>query len=108
MDRLGRALATRTLPEALSHDPRHADGILAYIATGPSNGRAEGVNAKIRTITKRSYGFHGRWSLIALIFLCCSGIVVPLQHRVPDITLVERPPNGWLALLREVADLATV
>ena len=72
----------------------HTDGILAYIATGLSNGRAEGVNAKIRTITKRSYGFHGPWSLIALIFLCCSGIVVPLQHRVPDLTLVERPLNG--------------
>ena len=72
----------------------HADGILAYIATGLSNGRAEGVNAKIRTITKRSYGFHGPWSLIALIFLCCSGIAVPLQHRVPDLTLVERPLNG--------------
>jgi len=72
----------------------HADGILAYIATGLSNGRAEGVNAKIRTITKRSYGFHGPWSLIALIFLCCSGIAVPLQHRVPDLTLVEHPLNG--------------
>lgn len=72
----------------------HLDGILAYVATGLSNGRAEGMNAKVRTITKRSYGFHGPWSLIALIFLCCSGIVVPLQHRFPDLTLVANPLNG--------------
>jgi transposase len=64
----------------------HAEGILAYVATGLSNGLAEGMNAKVRTITKRSYGFHGPWSLIALIFLCCSGLVVPLQHRRPDVT----------------------
>jgi transposase len=72
----------------------HIEGILAYVATGLSNGRSEGINGKVRTITKRSYGFHGPWSLIALIFLCCSGIVVPLQHRFPDLTLVANPPNG--------------
>ncbi len=68
----------------------HAEGILAYVATGLSNGRAEGMNGKVRTITKRSYGFHGPWSLIALIFLCCSGLVVPLQHRLPDLTALRR------------------
>lgn len=64
----------------------HAEGILAYVATGLSNGRAEGMNGKVRTITRRSFGFHGPWSLIALIFLCCSGIVVPLPHHWPDVT----------------------
>lgn len=59
----------------------HADGILAYVATGLSNGRAEGLNGKVRTITRRSFGFHGPWSLVALIFLCCSGLVVSLPHR---------------------------
>jgi transposase len=34
------------------------DSILAYIQTGFSNGRAEGLNGRIRTITKRSFGFH--------------------------------------------------
>jgi transposase len=62
----------------------HADGILAYVATGLSNGRAEGLNGKVRTITRRAYGFHGPWSLVALIFLCCSGIVVTMPHRVPE------------------------
>lgn len=62
----------------------HAEGILAYVATGLSNGRAEGLNGKVRTITRRAYGFHGPWSLVALIFLCCSGIVVTLPHHWPD------------------------
>jgi transposase len=54
----------------------HLEGILAYVATGLSNGRTEGLNGKIRTITRRSYGFHSAQSLISLIFLCCSGIIL--------------------------------
>ena len=59
----------------------HLEGILAYVATGLSNGRAEGLNGKIRTITRRSFGFHGAPSLIALIFLCCSDITLLPVHR---------------------------
>lgn len=59
----------------------HLEGILAYVATGLSNGRTEGLNGKIRTITRRSFGFHSATSLIALIFLCCSGISLQPVHR---------------------------
>jgi len=59
----------------------HLEGILAYIATGLSNGRTEGLNGKIRTITRRSFGFHSATSLISLIFLCCSGINLQPVHR---------------------------
>ena len=59
----------------------HLEGILAYVATGLSNGRSEGLNGKIRTITRRSFGFHSAASLIALIFLCCSGITLLPVHR---------------------------
>ena len=54
----------------------HLDGIVAYVATGLSNGRAEGTNGKIRTITRRSFGLHSARSLIAMIFLCCSGLTL--------------------------------
>jgi transposase len=50
----------------------YAEGILAYVQTGLSNGRSEGINGKIRAITRRAYGFHSAQSLISLIFLCCS------------------------------------
>ena len=52
----------------------HFEGILAYIPERLNNGRTEGMNGKIRTITRRSFGFHSASNLIALIFLCCSGI----------------------------------
>jgi len=60
---------------------RHLEGILAYVASGLSNGRTEGLNGKIRTITRRSFGFHSATSLISLIFLCCSGITLRPAHR---------------------------
>ena len=59
----------------------HLEGILAYVATGLSNGRTEGLNGKIRTITRRSFGFHSASSLVALIYLCCSGITLQPVHR---------------------------
>jgi transposase len=51
-------------------------GILAYIRTGLSNGPTEGLNNKTRLITRRAYGFHSAQALIAMIFLCCGGIML--------------------------------
>jgi transposase len=62
----------------------HFEGILAYVQTRLSNGRTEGMNGKIRTITRRSYGFHSADNLIALIYLCCSGItLLPVLKFAP-------------------------
>lgn len=52
----------------------HLEGIVGYVATGLSNGRVEGLNGKARTITRRAFGFHRAHSLIAMLFLCCSGL----------------------------------
>jgi Transposase len=46
------------------------------IATGLSSGPTEGLNGKIRTLTRRAYGFHSARSLIGLIFLCCAGLTL--------------------------------
>jgi transposase len=69
----------------------HIEGIVAYVATGLSNGPAEGTNGKVRTITRRAYGFHRASSLIALLFLCCSGIVLMPLRRWPDVRLMPTP-----------------
>jgi transposase len=61
----------------------HLDGIIAYVATGLSNGPTEALNGKARTITRRSYGFHSATSLISMLFLCCSGIVLHPSHVTP-------------------------
>ena len=59
---------------------RHRDGILAAIRLGLSNGRLEGLNRRIRLISHRSFGFHSAQPLIALVYLCCSGIVIDLPR----------------------------
>ena len=65
---------------------KHSQGILAYVQTGATNGRVEGLNGKARTITRRSYGFHSASALIAMLFLCCSGISVSPFNARPEFT----------------------
>jgi transposase len=65
---------------------KHIDGVLGYVATGFSNGLSEGLNGKVRTITRRAYGFHGAHSLIGFIFLCCSGLTLCPVRTVPSQT----------------------
>jgi transposase len=52
------------------------DAILAAIRLGLSNGRMEGLNSKVRLLSHRSFGFHGPAPLIALIYLCCSQLII--------------------------------
>jgi transposase len=59
---------------------RHRAGILAAIRLGLSNGRLEGLNSRIRLISHRSFGFHSAAPLIALVYLCCAGIVISLPR----------------------------
>jgi transposase len=59
---------------------RHLDGILAAIRLGLTNGRLEGLNSRIRLISHRSFGFHSAAPLIALVYLCCAGIVIDLPR----------------------------
>jgi transposase len=59
---------------------RHQHGILAAIRLGLNNGRLEGLNSRIRLISHRSFGFHSATPLIALVYLCCSGILIPLPR----------------------------
>lgn len=59
---------------------KHIDGIVAYVTTGLTNARNEGLNGKVRVLTRRAFGFHDVWSLIALIRLCCSGLHLRPRH----------------------------
>ena len=59
---------------------RHRAGILAAIRLGLSNGRLEGLNSRIRLISHRSFGFHSAAPLIALVYLCCGGILIDLPR----------------------------
>jgi transposase len=57
---------------------QHRDGILAAIRLCISNGRLEGLNNKIGVIKHRAYGFHSAAALIAMVFLCCTKMVINL------------------------------
>ena len=60
---------------------KHKAGVLAAIELDLSNGRLEALNSKVRLISHRAYGFHSADALIAMIYLCCAGIQIPLPHR---------------------------
>lgn len=92
---------------------RHADGILAYVQTGLSNGRTEALNGKLRTLTRRAYGFHHPSSVIALIYLCCSGIrlrprrVYPACHIAKPSRNRPAPPRAQHRLRSQIAHRRT-
>jgi len=61
---------------------RHLEGIL--VTSRPASATpVEGLNGKIRTITRRAYGFHNAANLIAFIFLCCTGLVLRPVFKTP-------------------------
>ena len=78
--RLGVAVAAVPFIKLARTIRRHRAGILAAIRLGLSNGRLEGLNSRIRLISHRSFGFHSAAPLIALVYLCCSGILIDLPR----------------------------
>ena len=62
---------------------QHFDGILAYVKTRLTNGLVEGLNNKLRMITRRAFGFHSAEALIAILFLNSGGI--QLDPPLPGI-----------------------
>jgi transposase len=59
---------------------RYRAGILNAIRLGLNNGRLEGLNSRIRLISHRGFGFHSADPLIALVYLCCTRIVITLPR----------------------------
>jgi transposase len=60
------------------------DGILAAIRLGLTNSRLEGLHSKVRLLSHRSFGFHSPAPLVALIYLCASGIEIALPSFTPN------------------------
>lgn len=54
------------------------DRILAAVDLGLSNSKLEGLASKIRLINHRGYGHHSAAAVIAMIYLCCSGLTIQL------------------------------
>jgi transposase len=60
---------------------RNFEGIVAAVERGLSNSRLEGINARIRVIQRRGYGYHSVDALAAVIYLCLGGITVQLPTQ---------------------------
>jgi len=60
---------------------QYLDEIVAYIRWRVTNGLVEGLNNKARLLTRRAYGFHSAEAVLAMIMLCCSGIVIPPPRK---------------------------
>jgi transposase len=60
---------------------KHFDAVIAAVQLGLSNSLLEGVNSKIRVIQRRGYGHPTPESLMAMIYLCLSGIDIPLPTQ---------------------------
>jgi transposase len=56
----------------------HHQEILAAVDLGLSNSKLEGLNSKIRLVNHRGYGHHSAAAVIAMIYLCCSGLTITL------------------------------
>jgi transposase len=59
----------------------HRDGILAAIRLGVTNARVEGLNNRVRLITRRAFGFHSAHAAAALVMLSCGPIDLVLPHE---------------------------
>lgn len=60
---------------------RNEEYILNTIKYGLSNARIEATNNKIKLVIRRSYGFRNLQNMLDMIYLCCSGLVIPLPGR---------------------------
>ena len=83
---VGRAAITKQVVQVAdirklqSYRKRHPF-VVAAVELGLSNSRLEGINAKIRLIQRRGYGYHSVDALAASIYLCLGGITVQLPTR---------------------------
>jgi len=55
----------------------HRDGILAWTKLRVTNGALEGMNNKVRAISRRAFGFRTTWTYIANIYHCCAALPLP-------------------------------
>jgi transposase len=66
---------------------RHKHAILVAIGHGLSNGRVEGINTKIRLLTRIAYGFRNPHALINLAMLHLGGYTLHLPWQTSPHTL---------------------
>jgi hypothetical protein len=77
---------------------RHRDQILAAVELSLSNSKLEGLNSKIRLINHRGYGHHSPAAVIAMIYLCGSGLTITLptgRRGDPETQVSSARSRAW-------------
>ena len=74
---------------------RHFDNILNAIRYQVNSSRSEATNTTIKALIATARGFRNTDNMIALIYLRCSDLVVPLNNRY-------RPTHEEMQSLREL------
>jgi transposase len=70
---------------------KHWDGILAYFDEGRSSGPVEGINTKLRVITRRTYGLRNVSTLWTRVLLDVNWAAQKVGQTIAEIrALVER------------------
>lgn len=78
-------------------EDRHRENILNAIACQANSAKSESTNTTIKGLIKLARGFRNIDNMIALIYLKCSDIVIPLCNR-------PQPSREYLARKRERAN----
>ena len=63
----------------------HMQDIMAYVRFRMTNAVAEGLNNKVRLLTRRAYGFHSAEAVIAMVMLCCTGIQLTPVFKILNL-----------------------
>lgn len=76
---------------------RHYDNILNSISCQVNSARSEATNTTIKALIKMARGFRNIENLIALVYLKCSDLVIPLNNR-------PQPSAEYQAKMRDAAN----
>ncbi len=76
---------------------RHRESILNSVRLGANSAKSEACNTTIKALVKMARGFRNLDNMIALIYLKCSDLVVPLHNR-------PQPSAEWQKRKRDEAN----
>lgn len=70
---------------------RHYQGIIYSVQYRANSAKSEAVNASIKLLIRMARGFRNLQNMMALIYLRCSDLIVPLKNREPATSAPETP-----------------
>ena len=109
VDAAGSGITTMAaLSEKIS---RHKENILNSVRNHANSARSEATNTTIKVLIKMAGGFRNLDNMIALIYLKCSDLVIPLHNRcqmTPEQAAASRKAANEARKRRQAARVVTV